>query len=527
MSASLFDSLARGLAGLLDPVARVVEEPALLQRLLAELGVPPDADTDELLQSLAAVAELRRDIDALGAQELPSFESIAAVLDAAADAFEALRRLEQHGPLTALEGLGLELVDLLVMAFLERRCPPARPAAALLTVLEPAEERQGNAPVVQNGRLVRDIYRLDRWHLDRLPALLKDPPAVLRAEYGNALATAADAHAMADKLFPRLVRLLGALGISCRYGFDPDDAAFLGDAAPLVAHALIVYVDDPLYGEADSGIVLALSAADQGDLGLVISPFGTIATRTSAGPWKIEVDLGAGIDVVAWGRHGVTLLASPGTVEAKGSASATLAAGDGLPAYVIGQPDGARIEVGGARLALDVALSDGHASLVMSADVTTATVVIAAGAEGDGFLAEILPAGGLQATFDLGLAWSSDRGLTLRGRAALEATLPVGLSFGGVTLSALTLALRPQDADVAAEVSASVSASIGPFTAVLDRIGIAGLLSFPPTGGNLGQANPDLGFKPRAASACRWRRRAWSRAGASCSTTRRGACTRA
>ena len=58
--------------------------------------------------------------------------------------------------LAALEGLGRELVDLLVMAFLERRSPPARPAAALLTVLEPAEERQGNAPVVQNGRLVRD-----------------------------------------------------------------------------------------------------------------------------------------------------------------------------------------------------------------------------------------------------------------------------------------------------------------------------------------------------------------------------------
>lgn len=495
MSASLFDSLARGLAGLLDPVVRVVEEPALLQRLLAELGVPPDTDTNELLQALAAVAELRRDIDALGAQELPSFESIAAVLDAAGDAFEALRRLEQQGPLAALEGLGRELVDLLVMAFLEPRCPPARPAAALLTLLEPADERQGNEPVVQDGRLVRDIYRLDRWHLDQLPALLKDPLAVLRAEYGHALATAADAHAMADKLFPRLLRLLRALGISCRYGFDPDDAAFLGDAAPLVAHALIVYVDDPLYGAADSGIVLALSAAGEGDLGLVISPFGTIATRTSAGPWKIAVDLGAGIGVVAWGRHGVTLLASPGTVEAKGSASATLATSDALPAYVIGQPDGARIEVGGARLGLDVALSEGHASLAMAADVTTATVVIAAGGD-DGFLAEILPAGGMQAKGDLGLAWSGDKGLTLRGSAALEATLPVGLSLGGVTLSALTLALRPQDADVAAEVSASVSASIGPFSAVLDRIGIAGLLSFPPTGGNLGVANLDLGFKP-------------------------------
>ena len=143
MSASLFDSLSRGLSVLLAPIVRVVEEPGLLPRLLAELGVPPDANSNALLQSLSAVAELKDRIEALGAQETPSFESIAAVLDAAADAFEALRKLEQQGPLAALEGLGRELVDLLLMAFLESRVPAARPAAALLTLLEPADERAG------------------------------------------------------------------------------------------------------------------------------------------------------------------------------------------------------------------------------------------------------------------------------------------------------------------------------------------------------------------------------------------------
>ena len=93
-----------------------------------------------------------------------------------------------------------------------------------------------------------------------------------------------------------------------------------------MGHALIVYVDDPLYGAAaESGVVLSLSAAEQGDLGLVISPFGAIAVQGSAGPWQLAAELTAGVDVVAWGRHGVTLLATPGTIEAKGSASATLA----------------------------------------------------------------------------------------------------------------------------------------------------------------------------------------------------------
>ena len=79
MSSSLFDSLSRGLSVLLAPIVRVVEEPGLLPRLLAELGVPPDANNNALLQSLSAIAELKDRIEALGAQQTPSFESIAAV----------------------------------------------------------------------------------------------------------------------------------------------------------------------------------------------------------------------------------------------------------------------------------------------------------------------------------------------------------------------------------------------------------------------------------------------------------------
>ena len=497
MSSSLFDSLSRGLSVLLAPIVRVVEEPGLLPRLLAELGVPPDASNNALLQSLSAIAELKNRIEALGAQQTPSFESIAAVLDAAADAFEALRKLEQQGPLAALEGLGRELVDLLLMAFLESHVPAARPAAALLTLLEPADERVGNAPVVENGRLVRDTYRLDRWHLDRLPALLKDPLTVLRAEYGNAMQTAADANAMAGKLFPRLERLLRSLGVSCRYGFDPADATFLGDAVPLMGHALIVYVDDPLYGAAaESGVVLSLSAAEQGDLGLVISPFGAIAVQGSAGPWQLAVELTAGVDVVAWGRHGVTLLANPGTVEAKGSASATLASLEDEPGFVFGSTDGTRIEIGGARLSIDTALSEARQSLALSANVSSSAIIIAPG-DGDGFLSSILPSEGLQAKFDLGLEWSNERGLTFRGAGSLDATLPVGLSIRDVlTVPTIHLGLYTNDAALLAEVSANIGLSLGPVRAAIERIGITTTMTFPERGGNLGVAELDFRFKP-------------------------------
>ena len=41
------------------------------------------------------------------------------------------------------------------------------------------------------------------------------------------------------KLFPPLVRLLSQLGVSVRYGIPKDDRPLLGDAAPLISHALV------------------------------------------------------------------------------------------------------------------------------------------------------------------------------------------------------------------------------------------------------------------------------------------------
>ena len=303
--------------------------------------------------------------------------------------------------------------------------------------------------MIQNGQLVRDSYRLDRFHLERLPQLLRDPVATLQSQYGNALLTTADAHAMADKLFPRVMRLLRSLGVTCRYGFDPDDAAFLGDAGALMAHSLIIYVDDPLNGiAAEAGLVLSLSAADQGDLGLVISPFGTIAVQQTAGPWTIGFDLTAGIDVVAWGRNGLTLLASAATTEVTGHLSASLPSVDGGPAFVFGEPDGTQLELGAPQFSAAVDATAARIDVTLSAATGKSALVIHPG-DGDGFISSILPSDGMRAEFDLGLAWSNNTGLSLHGGAGLEATLPINRSIGGIiTLSSAHLSLLAQDGSV-------------------------------------------------------------------------------
>ena len=57
-----------------------------------------------------------------------------------------------------------------------------------------------------------------------------------------------------------------------------------------------------------------------------------------------------------------------------------------MPAYVIGQPDGARIEVGGAQAGLEIALSEARASLALVGRRVVSGDASSQPGDGDGFL---------------------------------------------------------------------------------------------------------------------------------------------
>jgi hypothetical protein len=499
MAADLLSLFVDELAKLFEPVTDVVENPALLARLLAEIGAESDtAGGDALAAALSAIATLVDDAKQLAANPSPSFGDIAGVLAAVGKAFEALRALSHAGgPAEQLENFGTDLADFLVASYLMRSHPLARQIAALLTLIELEETQELQQPVMVAGQVVRGAYRIDRFHLDRISHLLGDPIGTLRAAYVTPLVTVADANAMADKLFPRIRGLLRELDVPCRYGFRAGDEPLLGDAAPIVDHALIVWAADKLMGATDeAGVVFTLSPAERGDLGLLASPFGALQVQTEVGSWTIELDVTAEVEGVAYGRHGVTLLASPGTAEVNAKFTATLEAPDKGPAFVLGSPNASRIEVGGSIISAQTALSEAQQSLAISAAVSKAAIFIMPG-DGDGFLQKVLPANGLQAKFDLGIGWSNKRGLYFRGSAGLDATLPVGISIGGIlTVPSVHLALQASNAAVVAEVSVSVGLSIGPLQALVDRVGMTGTLTFPDDGGNLGVMDLAFAFKP-------------------------------
>ena len=334
------------------------------------------------------------------------------------------------------------------------------------------------------------------FNLAQLQALLSNPVAALRAPFpSQPLATEASANQTADLVVERIGGLLNALGVPWLYGFPSEEAMYFPDAAPFMDHALLIYAPESLVGKSEAGLCLALSSADRDDLGLVVTPFGGLNIKRQVFGWDFDLALTAEIQAFAvGGGHGFQLLAGPNTTQAQMLLKAIRPRLEEGPAFVIGAPEGTRLEFGEIQIATDVRLTANGSAVTSAVDAKSGALALIP-SDGDGFLSAVLPEDGIRCEFDLGVELSSERGLRFKGAAGLDATLPVGLSIGGVTVPTLHFSLRAGANGLMAEVSANVDVSLGPVHTSIERIGIAAELTFPEDGGNLGGANLDFGFK--------------------------------
>jgi hypothetical protein len=119
-------------------------------------------------------------------------------------------------------------------------------------------------------------------------------------------------------------------------------------------------------------------------------------------------------------------------------------------------------------------------------------------ADGDGFIQQLAAGVKLDANVDLGIRWSPSEGISFVGSSAIEIAIPTHVSLGPIDIQTLYLmAGIGADASIPVELSAAISANLGPLQASVDRIGLAVTLRFPDDGqGNLGPADLAFAFKP-------------------------------
>lgn len=190
-----------------------------------------------------------------------------------------------------------------------------------------------------------------------------------------------------------------------------------------------------------------------------------------------------------------------------GTASVELAAGlaaeaaDG-PMVLLGQAGGSGLFL--QRFAADLGIegswtpgSDLKVEPTVSAEIVGGQLLVDL-SEGDGFIQQLAAGVRLDANVDLGVRWSPSEGVSFVGSSALEIAIPTHVSLGPIEVQALYLVAGiGADGSVPVELSAAISANLGPLQASVDRIGLAATLRFPDDGqGNLGPADLSFAFKP-------------------------------
>jgi hypothetical protein len=437
--------------------------PPLLARLAA--AVASDDEAGILAAGLTLVQQIGATVAAL--------ERLGSELASIAGSLPGMDASEVAGFAATL---GVDLLDSLLITYLRGLAPGAVGVAAALGLVEVLPQ-----PGVPFDPTHPPFLR-QRFHLANLGKLLTSPTALLRTLYDWG-----DPAFDATKLLPVLGAAFDLLGFSAAVSGDGPDMALTSSLLRVQANP----------ATSPPGLLATIRYDIASGLDLTL-PLGAA--------WSVRVQaqgaIVAGIAASLAPPANLTLLPPSGTLDgllrmdlaAKGADAAH-------PFILLGETGGSRLQADtlgfGAGLALHWDAGSGRAIAEPQVQLTVAggkAVVDTTNA--DGFLASVLGGVHVEAAFDLGVSWAPDTGVHVTGGAQLEIDLPLHLSLGPVTLSTLYLVAGAGDAGVPLEVSAALGLTLGPLQVAVDRIGLAGLLSFPDHGGNLGPADLALAFKP-------------------------------
>ncbi len=267
---------------------------------------------------------------------------------------------------------------------------------------------------------------------------------------------------------------------------------------------LPIFITDPDDDSTEIGFALQEVAADGAKFpGLAIIPFaGGQASFNFNFPDSWELIFKASADAsVPYGlviRPGGVEVSDIGGSTAPPSVEFSVAMIKNSPAdsrmILIGSPDGPRLELGSIGLITKFDYSE-EVNFSTTLPVKDSRLIIDA-SEGDGFLQNILPNDGMQIDFEFSIGWSSKQGFFFEGSGGLEIVIPTHISLGPIDIEDIAIGMNLSEDEIPISLGASIRANLGPLTMVVENMGLKTNFSFPPSGGNLGPVDFEIGFKP-------------------------------
>lgn len=489
-------------------------------RLLADLGYVAPGPVTAFEKSNAAVAALDEIFDAIG--DLPQDADATQIADAGQRALRALAVIVNavNGIAADIESdfagsdiltqtdivgqIARKLADYLVARLLESYYPTLSASLNLLGVIE-SESLDEPATEFEAAYVRRTI------HWDKLKDLLHDPVGALAANL-----TTAD-----EVLIYRWLYYAGLLGVSFGLpaGFrSPDDQIlrhFNDDvdllsrddsdqlttlqvpltADPAVKPGMEFYPVQNINTGLFTGIAAALGAGADTEIPLgeryrLVAKFSAnlaegLGIRLSrTGQFRLSGNVFSGAHELADGvQFGARIGIEPIDTEWP------------VPLVVLGVPGGSRLQIGSGALAFGVE-RQGGLNLYFEGDLKDGLIELRTD-DADGFIASLLPAGGISTSFSLGLGFSQRAGFYFKGSASLSIRTPLHESLGAIDVQYLGASLGVVDDDLVLDVTAGLAARFGPVSAAIDEIGIRAKFAIKDDrSGNLGPFDAGFAFKP-------------------------------
>jgi hypothetical protein len=493
--------VAEHLAAAVDPLDRAFRDEESFRLLMWRLGwevqgLPPAyiAVADAALTAVEAAEALA---DGAALDEILALVNAVGNVYRSADALAAAPPGADPG--TFLPEIARNLFEFLLAEYLRVEVPTLASGLELFGVIRYEDVEAAG---------VRPGFVRTRFEWELIPNALSDPSTIPTDVVG--WGTAQFDFRKTAELLSELTLALG-LPSSVDRVAEPFGTAIQAQATgtperPIRFGFTIPFFEVPLPGAVASVGLQATELPAEGPAlpGIVIGPLvpnGIAASFDIGESWKFE--LRAGTDLAE--QLGIVL--RPGEIDVRypfqpGRPLPSAGFGIGLvytpagSAVLVGEAGGIRLELAGAKLAIELDLRGGQTDFKLAAAPQGTALVLSAGSL-DGFLGSVLGAQELRIEVPLSIAWSSRTGLDFVAGAGFELSLYPHLDFGVISFDRIDLGLRfaagagttPQ-LDIRA--AAAFSGELGPVAYTVDRLGVHLPILFED--GNAGPLDVDFGI---------------------------------
>jgi hypothetical protein len=503
------------LVELVAPLADAAQDDATFGRFLAQFGwTARTLDLDDVAAAVTVLVDTLEGLaDDLSFDSLPKLvETLGSLGDTATEVTDfaaALGRAAGDPAASAavVEALAADVLQHLVLTWIAERSQPAYSTLSLLGIIDrrvaTAVATAGPDPLLQRAAVERPVLAPEAF-----AALLSDPVGHLRGRLGIQQLTSSDAaEDVLESLFTPIRELVVTAGGTGSVGSDvvPSVAADPARRRAVLVLPLPLGTDDDQGLRSWISLAVALvpagatSAAGDAGPGLSLEPGGGLEIAVPLPGSRLELAVTAGIGTAFFAQGGAPVVHGQSTegVHLRVAFAIVPPAG-GAPAIALGATT-LGLTITGVKANIEARFGradDPSLDLDLGTAVEKARFRLAPG-EGDGFLGKVLPADGINFDFDLGIGWSTRRGVYFSGAASLEAEFPIHVSLLGVLkIDLVHLRLRADGTGFGVAVAATAALKLGPIAATVERMGLGTQAAVAPGGGNLGPFDVSPQFLP-------------------------------